>query len=103
MKAEFIRRLVDTGLEAIELTSFVPPSWIPQLGDAEELLELLGPLAGRHPVLVPNERGLDRALGAGVTEVAVFGSATETLCPAQPEPVRGCVVGDVRARRRSGS
>jgi hydroxymethylglutaryl-CoA lyase len=79
VKAEFIRRLTETGLEAIELTSFVPPSWIPQLGDAEELLELLGPLPGRHPVLVPNERGLDRALGAGVREVAVFGSATETF------------------------
>ena len=79
VKAEFIRRLADAGLEAIELTSFVPPSWIPQLGDAEELLGLLGPLPGRHPVLVPNERGLERALSAGVTEVAVFGSATETF------------------------
>jgi hydroxymethylglutaryl-CoA lyase len=79
VKGEFIRRLADAGLEAIELTSFVPASWIPQLGDAERLLELLGPLAGRHPVLVPNERGLERALGAGVKEVAVFGSATETF------------------------
>jgi hydroxymethylglutaryl-CoA lyase len=79
VKAEFIRRLFDAGLEAVELTSFVPPTWIPQLGDAEELLGLLGPLAGRHPVLVPNERGLDRALGAGVSEIAVFGSATESF------------------------
>jgi hydroxymethylglutaryl-CoA lyase len=79
VKAEFIRRLADAGLEAIELTSFVPPGWIPQLADAEQLLELLGPLPGRHPVLVPNERGLERALGAGVREVAVFGSATETF------------------------
>ena len=53
VKAEFIRRLVDAGLEAVELTSFVPPSWIPQLGDAEELLGLLGPLPGRHPVPRP--------------------------------------------------
>ncbi len=79
VKAEFIRRLADAGLEAIELTSFVPPGWIPQLGDAEQLLALLGPLSGRHPVLVPNERGLERALGAGVREIAVFGSATETF------------------------
>jgi hydroxymethylglutaryl-CoA lyase len=78
-KAEFIRRLVGAGLDAVELTSFVPPAWIPQLGDAEELLSLLGPLKGRHPVLVPNERGLDRALASGVSEVAVFGSATESF------------------------
>lgn len=78
-KAEFIRRLIDAGLAAVELTSFVPPSWIPQLADAEELLGLLGSLPGRHPVLVPNERGLDRALAAGVHEIAVFASATETF------------------------
>jgi hydroxymethylglutaryl-CoA lyase len=78
-KAAFIRRLTDAGLEAIELTSFVPPSWIPQLSDAEELLELLGPLPGRHPALVSNERGLTRALAAGVKEIAVFGSATESF------------------------
>jgi hydroxymethylglutaryl-CoA lyase len=79
VKAEFIRRLADAGLEMIELTSFVPPSWIPQLGDAEQLMGLLGPLPGRHPVLVPNLRGLERALSAGAREVAVFGSATETF------------------------
>jgi hydroxymethylglutaryl-CoA lyase len=43
------------------------------------LLALLGPLPGRHPVLVPNDRGLDRALAAGVREIAVFASATETF------------------------
>ncbi len=78
-KAEFIRRLVDAGLEAVELTSFVPAKWVPQLGDAEELLTLLGPLEGRHPVLVPNERGLDRALASGISEIAIFGSATESF------------------------
>src|ERR1035437_3170048 len=78
-KAEFVRRLASSGLSAIELTSFVPPKWIPQLADAEELLALLGPLPGRHPVLVPNERGLDRALAAGVKEIAVFASATESF------------------------
>jgi len=81
VKAEFVRRLVDAGLQTIELTSFVPAKWVPQLGDAEELLDLLGPLAAgqQRPVLVPNERGLDRALGKGVRAVAVFGSATETF------------------------
>jgi hydroxymethylglutaryl-CoA lyase len=78
-KAEFIRRLIAAGLEAVELTSFVPSSWIPQLGDAEQLLGLLGDLSGRHPVLTPNERGLERALACGVTEIAVFGSATESF------------------------
>jgi hydroxymethylglutaryl-CoA lyase len=79
VKAEFIRRLIDAGLKAVELTSFVPPSWIPQLADAEQLIRLLGPQPGRHPVLIANERGLDRALAAGVHEVAVFGSATESF------------------------
>lgn len=81
VKAEFVRRLVAAGLGTIELTSFVPAKWVPQLGDAEELLELLGPVAAgqQRPVLVPNERGLDRALERGVRAVAVFGSATETF------------------------
>jgi hydroxymethylglutaryl-CoA lyase len=52
---------------------------VPQLADAEELLARLGELPGRHPVLVPTDRGLDRALAAGVREVAVFASATETF------------------------
>ena len=78
-KAEFIRRLIDAGLRTVELTSFVPPKWIPQLADSRELMGLLGPLPGRHPVLVPNERGLDGAIEAGATEIAVFGSATETF------------------------
>ena len=79
IKAEFIRRLIAAGLPAVELTSFVHPKWVPQLADAAELIELLGPLGVRAPVLVPNERGLDRALACGVKEVAVFGSATETF------------------------
>ena len=81
VKAEFVRRLLAAGLETVELTSFVPQRWVPQLGDAEELLGLLGPegLGQHRPVLVPNERGLDRALVQGVASVAVFGSATETF------------------------
>lgn len=81
VKAEFVRRLLAAGLETVELTSFVPRRWVPQLGDAEELLGLLGPAGrGQHrPVLVPNERGLDRALAHGVTSIAIFGSATETF------------------------
>jgi hydroxymethylglutaryl-CoA lyase len=80
VKAEFIRRLVDAGLTTVETTSFVHPKWVPQLADAAELLSLLDlPEGVRAPVLVPNERGLDRALEAGVSEIAIFASATETF------------------------
>lgn len=81
VKAQFVRRLLDAGLQTVETTSFVSPKWVPQLADATELLADLGEL-GRgplRPVLVPNERGLDRALEAGVGAVAIFGSATETF------------------------
>jgi len=84
-KAEFIRRLVDAGLPIVEATSFVHPKWVPQLADAGELLDLLDELDGFDPtavplpVLVPNERGLDRAIEKGVRHVAIFGSATETF------------------------
>ncbi|MFZ5848217.1 MAG: hydroxymethylglutaryl-CoA lyase [Actinomycetota bacterium] len=82
VKAEFIRRLVDAGLPVVEVTSFVHPTWVPQLADAGELLDLLGDPAAQPvpmPVLVPNERGLDRALEKGVRHIAIFGSATETF------------------------
>jgi hydroxymethylglutaryl-CoA lyase len=80
VKREFIGRLADAGLTTIEATSFVHPKWVPQLADAAELLDGLPRVPGvRYPVLVPNERGLDRALEHGVTEIAIFGSATETF------------------------
>jgi hydroxymethylglutaryl-CoA lyase len=80
VKAEFVRRLVDAGLTTIETTSFVHPTWVPQLADAEELLNLLDlPDSVTASVLVPNERGLERALAAGVHHVAIFASATETF------------------------
>jgi hydroxymethylglutaryl-CoA lyase len=78
-KAEFVRRLVAAGLPVVEATSFVHPRWVPQLADAAELMELLGPEGRRHPVLVPNERGLDRAIELGCEHIAIFGSATETF------------------------
>ncbi|HEU5241438.1 MAG TPA: hydroxymethylglutaryl-CoA lyase, partial [Ornithinibacter sp.] len=81
VKAEFVRRLAGAGLGTVETTSFVDPRWVPQLADAREVLDLLGAegRGPRRPVLVPNERGLDRALEAGVGAVAIFGSATETV------------------------
>ncbi|MFB7101618.1 hydroxymethylglutaryl-CoA lyase [Streptomyces hydrogenans] len=82
VKAEFIRRLAAAGLSTVEATSFVHPKWVPQLADAEELFPLLHGLPVRLPVLVPNERGLDRALALGAREVAVFASATESFAKA---------------------
>jgi hydroxymethylglutaryl-CoA lyase len=80
VKAEFVHRLAEAGLTTIETTSFVHPKWVPQLADAAELLTRLElPESLRAPVLVPNERGLDRALEAGVREIAIFASATETF------------------------
>ena len=80
VKAEFIQRLAAAGLTTIETTSFVHPKWVPQLADAAELLSRLElPDTVRAPVLVPNERGLDRALESGVSEIAIFASATATF------------------------
>jgi hydroxymethylglutaryl-CoA lyase len=84
VKADFVRRLADAGLTTIEATSFVHPKWVPQLADAETLFERVRDLAGtvRLPVLVPNGRGLDRALALGATRIAVFASATESFAKA---------------------
>ncbi|MFD3539726.1 hydroxymethylglutaryl-CoA lyase [Streptomyces sp. NPDC058662] len=79
VKAEFVHRLAAAGLTTIEATSFVHPKWVPQLADAEQLFPLLADVRAALPVLVPNERGLDRALDLGATRIAVFGSATETF------------------------
>src|SRR6478735_1787128 len=80
-KVEFIRRLEAAGLGTIETTSFVPAKWVPQMGDAEEVLAALGAdgVGRRRPALVPNERGLDRAEELGLGASAIFGSATETF------------------------
>ncbi len=82
VKAEFVRRLADAGLTTVEATSFVHPKWVPQLADAERLFPLVRDLPVALPVLVPNERGLDRALALDATRVAVFASATESFARA---------------------
>jgi len=79
VKAEFVRRLLAAGLPVVEATSFVHPKWVPQLADAAELMTALGEEGRDLPVLVPNERGLDRALELGLKHIAIFGSATETF------------------------
>jgi hydroxymethylglutaryl-CoA lyase len=82
VKAELVRRLLAAGLPTVETTSFVRPDRVPQLADAEQLLDELGPVGTEQPVLVPNERGLQRALDRGVRAVAVFASATESFAQA---------------------
>ncbi|WP_445050998.1 hydroxymethylglutaryl-CoA lyase [Streptomyces sp. SAS_269] len=82
VKAEFIRRLAGAGLTTIEATSFVHPKWVPQLADAEQLFPLVSDLDVELPVLVPNQRGLDRALALGARRIAVFASATESFAKA---------------------
>ncbi|TQK68863.1 MULTISPECIES: hydroxymethylglutaryl-CoA lyase [unclassified Nocardioides] len=83
VKAAFVKRLIDAGLPIVEATSFVHPDWVPQLADAADLMTGLtadlGDAARQLPVLVPNQRGLDRAVGLGLRHVAVFASATETF------------------------
>jgi hydroxymethylglutaryl-CoA lyase len=80
VKVEFLDRLAGAGLRVLEATSFVHPRWVPQLADGAEVFELLPQRAGvRYPVLVPNERGLDRALATGAREVAIIASATESF------------------------
>ena len=80
VKVEFIERLVTAGLPIVETTSFVHPRWVPQLADAEQVVQRVDHHgAVPMPVLVPNERGLDRAVAAGLRHVAIFGSATETF------------------------
>lgn len=79
-KRRFIELLADAGLVEIEATSFVSPRAIPQLADADELLPSLPRRPGlRYPVLVPNERGMDRAEGAGADALAVFTAATDAF------------------------
>jgi hydroxymethylglutaryl-CoA lyase len=79
-KIRFIDLLSDTGLKTIEATSFVSPKWIPQLADAEEVYKGIAKRPGvAYPVLIPNERGMERALPVDVKEIAVFTAASETF------------------------
>lgn len=79
-KIAFVDRLTAAGLRQIEVSAFVSPKWIPQLADAADVFARIT----RHPdtrysALVPNRAGLDRALAAGVTDVAIFAAASETF------------------------
>ena len=79
-KLRYLELLADAGLREIEATSFVAPSAIPQLADADELMAALPRRPGvRYPVLVPNVRGLARAEAAGVDAIAVFTAASDAF------------------------
>jgi hydroxymethylglutaryl-CoA lyase len=80
VKVELIHRLQDAGLPVIEATAFVSPKWVPQMADNAQVMAAIRRKPGvSYPVLVPNRKGLDAALAAGVQEVVVFGAATETF------------------------
>jgi isopropylmalate/homocitrate/citramalate synthase len=82
-KIAFVDALSAAGLPVIEATSFVNPTAVPQLSDAGEVMRGINRRPGvRYPVLIPNERGLERALDAGVDAIALFTSATEAFCQA---------------------
>ena len=79
LKLRLIEALVRAGLRRIEITSFVSPRWIPQLADADDVASMLQPVDGVvYTALCPNARGLRRARAAGLSEIAVFLSASET-------------------------
>ncbi|HHN77408.1 MAG TPA: hydroxymethylglutaryl-CoA lyase [Phycisphaerales bacterium] len=88
-KAALVRLLAASGVDEVEVTSFVSPKWVPQLGDAEALLNLLAeakPEGVCYSVLVPNEKGMARAMAADeraggslIDKVAVFTAASETF------------------------
>lgn len=83
VKIAFINALSDAGLPVIEASSFVSPKAIPQLADADEVMTQIERVEGRrYPVLVPNERGLDRALTAGCDAFALFTAASEQFSQA---------------------
>jgi hydroxymethylglutaryl-CoA lyase len=79
-KIEFINRLSAAGLPSIEVSAFVSPKWVPQMADAAAVFAGIVRRPGtRYSALVPNLAGLDRALQAGVTDIAVFAAASETF------------------------
>jgi len=82
-KVRFIEALADAGLPVVESTSFVSPKAVQQLADAAEVMKRIDRRPGtRYPVLVPNERGLERALAAGCDTIALFTAASEAFSQA---------------------
>lgn len=79
-KIDLINNLSETGLSAIEATSFVSPKWVPQMADAKEVFKNINKKQNIHyPVLVPNLKGLESAIECGVSEIALFTAASESF------------------------
>lgn len=78
VKLQFIQSLQDAGINEMELTSFVSPKWVPQMVDAQQIVDQVTK-KGRQFVLTPNEKGMSRALQAGATSVAVFVGVSNTF------------------------
>ena len=79
-KVEFINLLAAAGLSDIEVASFVHPKWVPQLADAQEVIQQLDLHSNvRYSALVPNMKGLERAIASGIRRIAVFTAASETF------------------------
>ncbi len=79
-KIAFVDRLSAAGHQAIEVSAFVSPTWVPRMADAGEVFAGIARHAGvRYTALVPNAAGLHRAIAAGVTEIAIFAAASETF------------------------
>ena len=79
-KIEFVNRLTEASLPVIEVSAFVSPKWVPQMADAAEVFAGIRRREDtRYTALVPNLAGLDRAMRAGVAEIAVFAASTETF------------------------
>jgi isopropylmalate/homocitrate/citramalate synthase len=80
VKVALIEALAEAGLKTVESGSFVSPKWVPQMADTAEVLAAVERRPGvSYPVLVPNLKGLEAALAAGVEEIAVFGAASESF------------------------
>jgi hydroxymethylglutaryl-CoA lyase len=79
-KIAFVNQLTEAGHSVIEVSAFVSPKWVPQMGDAADVFAGITRRDGvRYTALVPNRAGLERALAAGVKEVAIFAAASETF------------------------
>ena len=79
-KIEFVNRLSAAHLPVIEVSAFVSPRWVPQMADAADVFAGIARAPGtRYSALVPNLQGLGRAIAAGVTDIAIFASSTETF------------------------
>ncbi|SKA68304.1 hydroxymethylglutaryl-CoA lyase [Thiothrix eikelboomii] len=79
-KIALVEKLVDAGLSVVEVGSFVSPKWVPQMAGSAEVYAGIQLRAGvSYPMLVPNLKGMESALAAGVQEIAIFAAASETF------------------------